>query len=373
MADSIGTAVRLTLFGESHGPAVGAVLEGIAPGTPIDEAAVADAMERRRAKGKISTARSEPDRVHFLSGVYNARATGSAIAFVIENTNTRSADYEKTPGLLRPGHADYTARVRYKGFADPHGGGHFSGRLTAPLVAAGAICAGMLRACGVHIATRLQACAGVHDTGEWAQGAALAAQLDALAQKEYPVLDDEAGARMQSAVLEAAAEGDSVGGVLETAVCGLPAGLGQPFFGSVESTLAALLFSIPAVKGVEFGAGFALADMRGSAANDAFRMKGGKIVTATNHNGGINGGITNGMPVVFRTAVKPTPSIYREQNTVDADARVNAAISIHGRHDPCIAHRARAVADALTAFALADLAAQQFGERWQEAPIWNTD
>ena len=372
MSDTIGTALRLTLFGESHGPAVGAVLEGIAPGTPVDEAAVAAAMERRRAKGRISTARQEPDRVHFLSGVFQGRATGTAIALMIENTNTRSGDYRKTSGLLRPGHADYTAKVRYGGFADERGGGHFSGRLTAPLVAAGEICAGMLRAKGVRIATRLAACAGIRDGGVW-DWDALPAQLEELAEKAFPALDDASGLAMQEAITQAASEGDSVGGLLETVVSGLPAGLGQPFFGSVESTLAALMFSIPAVKGVEFGAGFAFAGMRGSRANDPLREENGRIVTATNHNGGLNGGITNGMPLVMRTVVKPTPSIYQEQDTVDWNTRRNARLSIHGRHDPCIAHRARAVQDALTAFALADLAAQRFGEDWQEAAVWNTD
>lgn len=368
MADRIGSALKLTVFGESHGACVGAVLEGLAAGTPIDEQAVAKAMERRRAKGRISTARHEPDRVRFLSGVYRGRATGTAITLMIENTNTKSADYQATDGLLRPGHADYTAKVRYGGFADERGGGHFSGRLTAPLVAAGALCDAMLRAKGVHIATRLAQCGGITD-----EAALLPtpAALDALLEQTLPVVSARSAAQMQAVIEQAARQGDSVGGVLETVVCGLPAGLGEPFFGSVESTLAALMFSIPAVKGLEFGTGFALAQMRGSGANDVWLTDGGRLYTKTNHNGGINGGITNGMPLVFRTVVKPTPSIYCRQQTVCWHTRQPAVLEIKGRHDPCIAHRAAAVQSALTAFALADLAAVQLGQHWQEAEIWN--
>ena len=374
MSDTIGGAVRLTIFGESHGPAIGAVLEGITPGTPVDETAVAAAMERRRAKGALSTARQEADRVRFVSGVYRGRATGTAIAFFIENTNAKSSDYDKTAALLRPGHADYTALARYEGFADPHGGGHFSGRLTAPLVAAGAICDAMLAGAGITVATRLARCAGIPDAGtfDFEDPAALRGQLAALKTAPFPVLDGAGGRAMAEAIAAAAAEGDSVGGILETVVLGMPAGVGEPFFDSVESVLSHLLFSIPGVKGVEFGDGFALAGMKGSAANDSFRMAGDRVVTATNRNGGINGGITNGMPIVFRTAVKPTPSIYKQQDTVDIAARRNAALAIHGRHDPCIAHRARAVQDALTALALADLMAQRYGPRWTEANAWNS-
>lgn len=372
MADSIGGALRLTLFGESHGAAVGAVLEGIAPGTPIDEQEIAAAMEKRRAKGAISTARKEPDVVKFLSGVYEGHATGTAITLVIENTNTKSGDYKKTGALLRPGHADYTAKVRYGGFADERGGGHFSGRLTAPLVAAGAICASMLRKKGVLIATRLASCAGVPDAGAWDfSREGLPACVQAVAEKAFPVIDHASGMAMEQAILAAAGQGDSVGGILETVVCGLPAGLGEPFFGSVESTLAALMFSVPAVKGIEFGAGFAFARKKGSEVNDPWQMENGVMTAKTNYNGGINGGITNGMPVVMRTVVKPTPSIYREQDTVDWATGENAKLVIQGRHDPCIAHRAAAVQNAMTAFALADLAAMRFGENWQEAPIWN--
>ena len=305
MRDTFGSAVALTIFGESHGPAIGGVLHGLAAGIPVDEGYIAAQMDKRRARGDgLSTARTEADQVRFLSGVYRGRTTGTAIAFVIENQNVRSRDYEKAGGLLRPGHADFTAFAKYGGWQDPRGGGHFSGRLTAPVVAAGAICQSVLAAKGVRIGTHLAVCAGVQDAAFDPDPERLAAQLDRLeACAGFAVLDQAFAPAMQACVRAAAAEGDSVGGVLETAVLGLPAGAGEPFFDSVESVLAHLLFSIPAVKGVEFGSGFAVAGMRGSQANDPFTLRGGRVVTATNHNGGVNGGITNGMPLLVRTAV----------------------------------------------------------------------
>lgn len=381
MRDTIGTAAALTLFGESHGPAVGCVLQGVAPGVRVDEDFIAAQMEKRRAKGRISTARTEADRVRILSGVKDGLATGTAITLVIENTNTRSGDYAKTQDLLRPGHADYTAHAKYHGFQDARGGGHFSGRLTAPLVAGGAIFVQLLRRKGVRIGTHLLQCAGVDDAplcpcgALWddAAAAALAVRLDALAAAPFPAADEKAGQRMVQAIEAAAAAGDSVGGVLETVVTGLPAGLGEPFFGSVESVLAALLFSMPAVKGVEFGGGFALAALRGSEANDPLYMApGGRVAARTNRNGGVNGGITNGMPVVFRTVVKPTPSIYKPQHTVDFSTKQDAVLQIEGRHDPCIAHRACVVQDSLAALGIADLLGVAFGLTWQEGTAWNT-
>ena len=371
MNDTYTGAISLSIFGESHGPAVGATLSGLAAGVPVDEAYIAREMDKRRAAGRLSTKRTEPDRVHFLSGVYKGFTTGTAVTLVIENTNTRSEDYEKTQDLLRPGHADWTAHLKYRGFQDARGGGHFSGRLTAPLVAACAILKQMLEKRGVVIGTHLAQCAGVEDEPLAFGGEALARQLRALGAVAFPALSSVKAKAMQAAIEAAAAGGDSVGGVLETAVLGLPAGLGEPFFGSVESTLAGLLFSIPAVKGVEFGAGFAMAGMRGSEANDALRMHAGRTVSTTNHNGGVNGGITNGMPLVFRTVVKPTASIYQVQQTVDWAAKRDATLLIHGRHDPWIAHRARAVQDAVTALAVADLCAQHFGKDWQVAQAWN--
>ncbi len=375
MSDTYGHSLRLTVFGESHGPAIGAVVEGLCPGAVIDPDFMRAQMDKRRPQGKISTARTEADAVRIVSGLYRGAATGTALTLLIENTNTRSGDYEKTASLLRPGHADFTAFAKYGGHQDARGGGHFSGRLTAPLVAACSIFTKLLREKGVVIATHMAACAGVVDAPFSEDPARLLAQAQSLNEMNFAVLDPEKGAQMREAMEAAAADGDSVGGVLETVVVGVPAGLGEPFFGSVESELSALLFSIPAVKGVEFGAGFGFADMRGSAANDPFRMCGGRVVTGTNHNGGINGGITNGMPIVFRTVVKPTPSIYKAQDTVDYCTKQDAEITIAGRHDPCILPRARVVQDSLTAFAIADLLGQARGAGWQveEGELCSTD
>ena len=365
MKNTFGSAVSVTIWGESHGPAVGAVLDGLPAGIPVDEALIAACMDRRRARGDgLSTARTEADAVRVLSGVYRGRTDGAPLALLIENTNTRSGDY--TPALLRPGHADFTAWEKYRGFQDPRGGGHFSGRVTAGLTAAGAVCLGALAARGVRVVTHLYACAGIADTPFAADDPALLAQqADAAAARTgFALIDAAAEAPMQAAIRAAGAQGDSVGGILETAVLGLPAGAGEPFFDSVESVLAHLCFSIPAVKGIEFGAGFGFAALRGSTANDAFRLRGGRVVTATNRNAGLNGGITNGMPVVFRTAVKPTPSIYCEQQTVDYAAGAEAPLRIAGRHDPCIAPRAAIVQSCAAAIGLCDLLSAQFGPGW---------
>ncbi len=373
MKNTYGNNITLTIFGESHGPAVGAVLDGMAAGCAVDEAFIAACMDKRRARGDgLSTARVEADAVRILSGVLDGHTTGTPITLLIENQNTRSGDYAKTAGLLRPGHADYTAYAKYHGWQDARGGGHFSGRITAGLVAGGAVLLPALERAGVCIQTHIFACAGLADT-PFAQDdpALLARQLECLrARKEgFALLDAAAGEPMKAAIRAAGAEGDSVGGILETAVTGLPAGVGEPFFDSVESALAHLAFAIPAVKGIEFGAGFGFAGLRGSTANDAFRVdEAGRVVTATNRNAGLNGGIANGMPVLFRTAVKPTPSIYKPQQTVDYPARQNAELSIKGRHDPCIVPRAAIVQSCAAALAVADLLTARYGERWMARP-----
>ena len=372
MKNTFGSSLSLTIFGESHGCAIGAVLDGMAAGVPVEEEFLARCMDQRRARGDgLSTPRVEADRIRFLSGVVNGHTTGTAIALMIENQNTRSGDYAKTADLLRPGHADYTAYAKYHGFQDARGGGHFSGRVTAALVAGGAVVLAALQRAGIDIATHIARCAGISDTPfALDDPAALSAQVQTLATKEagFAVLDAAAEEPMKAAIRSAGAEGDSVGGVLETAILGLPAGVGEPYFDSVESLLAHLAFSIPAVKGIEFGTGFGFADLRGSGANDAFRMKDGRIVTATNHNGGINGGIANGMPVVFRTAVKPTPSIYKQQDTVDYISKKDAQLSIQGRHDPCIVPRAAIVQTCAAALAVGDLLTARYGERWMTSP-----
>ena len=372
MKNTFGSSLSLTIFGESHGCAIGAVLDGMAAGVPVEEEFLARCMDQRRARGDgLSTPRVEADRIRFLSGVVDGHTTGTAIALMIENQNTRSGDYAKTADLLRPGHADYTAYAKYHGFQDARGGGHFSGRVTAALVAGGAVVLAALQRAGIDIATHIARCAGISDTPfALDDPAALSAQVQTLVAKEegFAVLDAAAEEPMKAAIRSAGAEGDSVGGVLETAILGLPAGVGEPYFDSVESLLAHLAFSIPAVKGIEFGTGFGFADLRGSGANDPFRMKDGHIVTATNHNAGINGGIANGMPVVFRTAVKPTPSIYKQQDTVDYISKKDAQLSIQGRHDPCIVPRAAIVQTCAAALAVGDLLTARYGEGWMTRP-----
>ena len=372
MKNTFGSNLSLTIFGESHGAAIGAVLDGMAAGVPVDEKALAALMDRRRARGDgLSTARTEADQIRILSGVVQGHTTGTPIALMIENQNTRSGDYAATAALLRPGHADYTAYARYRGFQDARGGGHFSGRITAGLVAGGGIVLGALERAGIRIVTHIAQCAGIDDT-PFARDdpAALAAQANVLAGRGagFALLDGAVEEPMKAAIRAAGAEGDSVGGLLETAILGLPAGVGEPFFDSVESQLAHAAFSVPAVKGIAFGEGFGFAALRGSQANDPFRVEEGRIVTETNRNAGINGGLTNGMPVVFRTVVKPTPSIYKEQRTVDYTAGENALLSIKGRHDPCIVPRAAVVQTCAAAVAIGDLLTARYGETWMVRP-----
>ncbi len=360
MKNTFGNNLTVTLFGESHGNAVGAVLDGLAPGIAVDEEFIRFQLSLRRPVGDISTARQEPDHFVIQSGVFEGRTTGTPLCIVIPNENTRSQDYGDMRGKARPGHADYTAYAKYHGFEDPRGGGHFSGRITAALVAAGAIVLSALKGKGIAVGTHIARLAGLadRDFADWN------ADIATLAKKPFAVLDAKASMQMVSAITAAKKEGDSVGGVLETAVTGLPAGVGEPWFDTVEGLLAHALFSIPAVKGVEFGTGFDIADLRGSQANDPFRMEQGRVVTTTNHNGGVNGGITNGMPLLFRCAVKPTPTIFKAQDTVDFMQKQNAALQARGRHDPCIVHRARVVVDSVTAFTLYDLLAGRFGTDW---------
>ena len=355
MKNTFGQSVSLTLFGESHGQEIGAVLDGIAPGVAVDEEFIRHQLSLRRPAGKISTARVESDPFRIVSGVFEGKTTGTPIAILIPNSNTKSRDY--TPEIPRPGHADFAAECKYHGFQDYRGGGHFSGRITAALVAAGAILISALRQKGIEIGTHIDRMGEIKDRpfGD------LKNNFKRLENKNIPVLDEQTEAQMQAYIEQAAAEGDSVGGVLETIVTGIEAGVGEPWFDTVESLLAHALFGIPAIKGVEFGDGFAMAEMRGSQANDAFRVEDDRIVTATNHNGGINGGITNGMPIVFRCAVKPTPSIFKEQQTVDMYAKENLNFSLQGRHDPAIIHRARVVVDSVAALVLCDLLALRFG------------
>ena len=360
MKNTIGSNVTVTLFGESHGPSIGVVIDGLAPGMPVDEEVIKEMLSRRRPAGGISTARREQDPFVIESGVFEGRTTGTPVCIRIANSDTRSGDYSATRYLARPSHADYTANQKYHGYEDYRGGGHFSGRITAALVAAGALVMPALNAKGIFIGTHISRCAGIADRAF----ENLQQDIDTLNKAEFAVLDAAAGEKMQRAILAAKADGDSVGGVLETAVIGLEAGLGEPWFDTVESVLSHILFSVPAVKGVEFGAGFALAEMTGAQANDPFCMEKGRVQTKTNNSGGINGGITNGMPLIFRCAMRPTPTISRAQETVDMDKLENATLQAKGRHDPCIVQRARVVMDCVTALTVCDLLAGRYGTDW---------
>ena len=360
MKNTFGYSVAVTLFGESHGEAIGAILDGMTPGIAVDRDYIAHMLTLRRPSEKISTPRQERDSFQFLSGVVNGKTTGTPITILIPNENVKSGDYAQMATIARPSHADFTAQCKYHGYQDSRGGGHFSGRITAALVAAGAICKYALEQKGIWIGTHVKRCAGISDR----EFQDLLRDVVSLSQKEFAVLDESAEQKMRQAILAAAAEGDSVGGILETAIIGMPAGIGEPWFDSVESMLSHMMFSIPAVKGIEFGAGFSIADLKGSEANDPMKLENGTIITTTNNNGGVNGGITNGMPIIFRTAIKPTPTIFKPQNTVDYHTMTETVLQPKGRHDPAIVHRARVVQDAAAAIVVCDTLALRFGTDW---------
>lgn len=357
MKNTFGMALTVTLFGESHGTAIGAVLDGIAPGIRIDESYIQAKLFQRKPKGNISTKRRELDKIEILSGVFGGYTTGTPLCIMIKNEDTRSGDYERVERVARPSHADFTAFCKYGGFEDYRGGGHFSGRITAALVASGAILMRALETKGIYIGTHIKECHGACDR----DFCDYKGDIGMLNSPEFPALDRIAAQKMEEEILSAASEGDSVGGVLETAVIGVPAGVGEPWFDTFEGMLAHGMFSVPAVKGIEFGAGFKMASMRGSEANDELRYEDGRVVTKTNNSGGINGGISNGMPILFRCIVKPTPSIFKSQETIDFKKKENTVLNLKGRHDPAIIHRARAVIDAVTALTVADLLTVRFG------------
>ena len=346
MSSTYGENLKLSIFGQSHSPAIGMVLDGIPAGLPVDTERLQEFLNRRApGQNDYSTPRREEDRPEFLGGVLDGFTCGAPIAAVIHNRNTRSGDYANLKDCPRPGHADYTAQIKYGGFQDYAGGGHFSGRLTAPLCIAGGLCLQILARQGVRVRARIVSIGTVTDD------AAFDAPVD---EKPFPAVSDEAAAAMQAQIAQAKAEQDSVGGVIECVIEGLPAGIGDPMFGGLENRIARTVFAIPAVKGVEFGAGFAAARLRGSENNDPFCVENGKIVTKTNHCGGILGGISNGMPVVFRAAFKPTPSISREQDSVSLSRMEETKLVVYGRHDPCIVPRAVPCVEAAAAIAVLD-------------------
>lgn len=361
MKNTLGENFSVTIFGESHGPYIGVVLDGIAPGIDVNKDFINHQLDLRRPSGKISTKRVETDEFILASGVFNDKTTGTPLTILIPNSVQHSNDYEKTATLARPGHADYTANVKYHGFQDFRGGGHFSGRITAALVAAGGIIIPELEKKGIKIGTHIKSLGGIQDRsfGDYQK------DIDFLGGTYFPVLDSDKSDQMKTLAEKIAAEGDSVGGVLESVIVGMPAGVGEPWFGTLESELSYALFSIPAIKGVQFGDGFDMVDSFGSEFNDSLQIiqdnGKSKVITKTNHNGGINGGISNGMPILFRCAVKPTPSIYKTQDTIDMSKNENAKLNIQGRHDPAIIHRARIVVDSVASFVIYDALAGRFG------------
>lgn len=346
MSSSYGENLHLTIFGQSHSPAIGMTLEGIPAGEQIDFEALQRFLERRApGRNAYSTARKEADAPEFLSGLRGDTTCGVPLTAIIRNGDTRSKDYAPFSAVPRPGHADYTANVKYFGHQDYAGGGHFSGRLTAPLCIAGGVCLQILQRRGIEVISRIKAIGDVEDPSPLSASTA---------EKAFPTVDEAAGEAMQAAIAQAKAQGDSLGGVIECAVLGLPAGLGDPMFGGMENRIAGIVFGIPAVKGVEFGAGFAAAKLRGSQNNDSYTVQDGRIETRSNHCGGILGGITNGMPLVFRAAIKPTPSIAMEQTSVNLETLTEEKLRVGGRHDPCIVPRAVPVIEAAAAIAVYD-------------------
>lgn len=350
MSSTYGEALKLSIFGQSHGAAIGMTLDGIPAGLPVDFEEL-QAFLNRRAPGQNdwSTPRKEADRPEFLSGIVDGRTCGAPIAAAIFNKNTRSGDYANLKDCPRPGHADFTAQVKYDGYQDVAGGGHFSGRLTAPLCIAGGLCKQWLEERGIRIGAHIQSIAAIEDDSF----DPMDPQFDAVGEI-FPTMSIVAAENMQSAITEARKDGDSVGGVIECAVTGLPVGLGDPMFGGMEGRIAQIVYGIPAVKGVEFGAGFGVASMRGSENNDDYTIRDGQVITLTNNCGGILGGITNSMPLIFRAAFKPTPSISKPQRSISISELATRELIVKGRHDPCIVPRAVPVVEAAAAIAIFD-------------------
>lgn len=355
MSGIYGMNIKMAIYGESHGASIGLVIDGVPPGLQLDLEKIEKEMARRApGKNQLSTQRKESDSFAIQSGFFEGYTTGTPLCVVIKNSDQHSKDYSILKDKMRPGHADYAGFVRYQGFNDYRGGGHFSGRLTAPLVFMGAVAKQALAQAGILVGAHILQIADIKEENFNPLGIE-DKKIAELAGKDFAVMDDVIGEKMQAKILEAKAELNSVGGVIEAMVTNVPAGLGAPYFDSVESRLSHVLFSVPAVKGVEFGDGFGISAMTGAEANDQLHYEEGKVVAETNHNGGITGGITNGMPVIFRVAIKPTPSISREQKTISLQEKCDTTLTIVGRHDPCIVQRAVPVIEAVTAWTMWDL------------------
>lgn len=355
MSGMWGSKIKLSIFGESHGNAIGITIDGLPAGFSIDMDKIMMEMARRApGKSSLSTPRKESDIPEILSGYFEGKTTGAPLCAIIRNSNTKSKDYSKLKDVMRPGHADYTGAVRYKGFNDYRGGGHFSGRITAPLVFAGAICKQILEVKGIIVSAHINSIGKIKDCS-FLESDISDELLNSFKEKELPLINTKLEDEMRQEILSARSSGDSIGGTIECAILGVSPGIGDPFFDSVESTLAHLMFSVPAVKGIEFGKGFDISKMRGSEANDEYYLENGNIKTKTNNNGGILGGITNGMPIIFNVAIKPTASIFKEQNTVNIATMEETTLCIEGRHDPCIVQRALPVIEAVAAIGILEL------------------
>lgn len=355
MSGMWGSKIKLSIFGESHGNAIGITIDGLPAGFSIDMDKIMMEMARRApGKSSLSTPRKESDIPEILSGYFEGKTTGTPLCAIIRNSNTKSKDYSKLKDVMRPGHADYTGAVRYKGFNDYRGGGHFSGRITAPLVFAGAICKQILEVKGIIVSAHINSIGKIKDCS-FLESDISDELLNSFKEKELSLINTKLEDEMRQEILSARSSGDSIGGTIECAILGVSPGIGDPFFDSVESTLAHLMFSVPAVKGIEFGKGFDISKMRGSEANDEYYLENGNIKTKTNNNGGILGGITNGMPIIFNVAIKPTASIFKEQNTVNIATMEETTLCIEGRHDPCIVQRALPVIEAVAAIGITEL------------------
>lgn len=359
MSSFYGENFRFTIFGQSHSPAIGVTMEGIPAGHPIHFGELQEFLHRRApGHSPTATARKEADVPTFISGLVNGITCGAPITAIIENRDVRTQDYQSLKDSPRPGHADFTAHMKFHGYQDPTGGGHFSGRLTAPLCIAGGICLQLLRAEGISVAAHIQSIGPIKDS-TFDPVSVDAALLNSISKKNMALIDDSMAAHMEQAILKAKSSGDSLGGIIECAAVGLPAGLGDPMFSGMENRISQAVFGIPAVRGIEFGAGFAAAQMLGSEHNDPYDWKNGQVRTKTNNHGGILGGITSGMPLIFRIALKPTPSIAKVQESVSLRQEKNISMQISGRHDPCIVPRAVPCVEAAAAVAIYDALLQR--------------
>lgn len=364
--NSFGKTIRITLFGESHGDKIGIVIDGLAPGLKIDRSMIDLELTKRRPKSIYSTSRTEADTYEILSGLYHDVTTGAALTFVIANNNKLSEDYQSIERTPRPSHADYPAYVKFQGFNDPRGGGMFSGRITVLFMIIGAISKQILNQKGIEVASHILSLHQMADQAFDPVNVDLST-LQQLQTLDFPLLDPSMEVKMREAILKAKENADSIGGIVETAILNLPAGIGEPLFDSIESHLAALLYSVPSVKGVEFGSGFDITRHFGSEINDAYHLgPQGSIRTLTNHNGGILGGLSNGMPIIIKTAIKPTPSIGKPQASVNLDQKENVVLEIKGRHDPAIVNRVVHVINAVVYYGLLDLLASSHSVDWMK-------